>query len=212
MRTILFILVALLLSASNTAGADALSYSYLEAAYGNQSRDAFPGDKSADLSMSLVVTDHTFLSLRFAHDDFGAYRGEPARDGLVRESQTLLAGVHLPLADNADAVLRLGYQGTDTSEQGRRARKHSGAAFGAGVRWSLSPPLEVYAFYDRDQGEFDPSGLGATFGHLDPGIWENVLSTGVRWHLGAGFALGATFEYSHPANGKRSMITLGWFF
>lgn len=212
MDTTRLLLACLLLATAGDAGADGLSYNYLELAAGHQSRDDFDGYNSGRLTLDLALTDRVFIAGRFARSDYGNYRHGGYAPGLVQDNQSVSAGVHLPLAGSADAVLRLGYLHANTTESGSRGGSSTGATYGAGMRWAVTPPLEVYAFYDRDNAEFDPTGLQFTFGHLTPGVWENVLSTGVRWHVTQTAVLGATFEFSSYAGDRRNLVTVGIFF
>ncbi|MGE5624416.1 MAG: hypothetical protein ACM3ZT_02595 [Bacillota bacterium] len=197
---------------SRAACAAAPDYTYMEFGIGKQSGDNLKGLYSEQVAMSAAASDHFFLYGRFGGRDYGGYRYSNRREHVTQSYAEMAGGANFGIQENADAVLRAGFLYTDTSEGGFRGDSRTALSVGAGVRWLVTSSFELSLFYDRNAGAFDPSGLASTFGDLRAGVWQNVISPGIRWHITEHATVGITSEYSDFQGQNRTLLIAGYYF
>lgn len=175
---------ALLLPAFSIAGD--LSYSYVEAAYGETEIDAGQGVGDVDgdgfgISGSLAVAPNWHVFADFASSDF---------DFDVESTQYRVGGgFNYPISDAADVIARLSYVNVEVEVDtpiGSFSEDEDGFGLGAGLRGQLAESFEL-------EGAVEYVDLGGDGGGDTSFIAEGRYFFTPMFALGAGVEVGDDF-------------------
>ena len=153
---------------------DALSYTYIEAAYLDTEIDDGP-DVDGDgygIAGSFELTDALFLTASYADQDFDF--------GIDSNRWTAGLGAHTPLADNLDLVGEIGYVDAEL-ETGFGDVDDDGYYAGVGLRARVAQHFELEG--------------GLNYVDLDDSGDNTTVNLGGRYYLTDQFAIGAGIDF-----------------
>ena len=172
------IILAALLLASSYAGAQSVSYDYLELGYQSVDIDNGPSGNGWSLGGSFSFAERWYGFANFSNADFNF--------GIDLEQLAVGAGYHLPLSKATDFFAELAYIDASAGANGFDSADDNGFGASIGARGMLTPKFE----------------LQGTISYVDLGGGADGTALGAEgwYHFNPQFAGGVTTAFGDDAN------------
>jgi opacity protein-like surface antigen len=147
------IVLVVLLAFSASAGAQALSYNYIQGSYGRVDLDdsSFSADgEGLGVSGSIAISGDFHIT--------GEYQTADMDFGVDLSILEVTLGYHTTISENLDLVAQIGYLDIDVDAAGAGSADDDALLIGAGVRAAVADNVEFsggidYIDFDRGDGE-----------------------------------------------------------
>ncbi len=204
----LFVAVALL-GVSGIAAADPQSYTNFELSLGRQGNIQLNGGNAYRFAGSYDLSDTFYTYGQYSNNAFGDF---PTGAGLDAKQVNygLGLGMHFPVADATDWVVRLGLDYNKTQSSDSTSLNQVGHVIGTGFNTALTTGLELSAFIDHNSASTDATQSLLMHNVVDRAP-ETVMSLALHSQIGRNLDFGITEEYSTLAQ-SRLLFSLRWDF